>query len=323
MGRASAIRRSGLCGRGTFVLKVSALRAPSLPDITQLSVSRADRSHFARRTARTSGLSPGRLPSSAALPDCAAVSALDLLLLVCAGVGAGLAGSIAGLASLVSYPALLAVGLGPVTANVTNTVGLVFSSLGSTLGSRTELRGQAPHVRALAVAAVLGGGVGAALLLITPSGTFELIAPWLIGVASLTIVLRPRVQAAVGVDSETHTAGPGLLAGVFLVGIYGGYFGAAAGVMLLALLLTVTHDTLARSNALKNAVLGIANATAALAFCLLTPVAWSAIAPLAVGLFAGARLGPTVVRHANAAVLRTLIGLAGIALAVKLGADAY
>src|SRR5947208_12291005 len=84
----------------------------------------------------------------AALPDCAAVSAAHLLLLVCAGVGAGLAGSIAGLASLVSYPALLAVGLGPVTANVTNTVALVFSSMGSMLGSRVELRGQAPHVRA-------------------------------------------------------------------------------------------------------------------------------------------------------------------------------
>jgi hypothetical protein len=250
------------------------------------------------------------------------VSATELLLLVCAGIGAGLAGSIAGLASLVSYPALLAVGLGPVTANVTNTVGLVFSSLGSTLGSRTELRGQAPHVRALAVAAVCGGIVGAGLLLITPSRTFEQIAPWLIGAASLTILLRPRLQPAAG-DGETHTAGPALVGGVFLVGVYGGYFGAAAGVMLLALLLSLTHDTLARSNALKNAVLGIANATAAVGFCLLAPVEWSAIAPLAVGLFAGARLGPVVVRHSNAAVLRTLIGLAGVGLAVKLGVDAY
>ena len=250
------------------------------------------------------------------------MSATELLLLVCAGIGAGLAGSIAGLASLVSYPALLAVGLGPVTANVTNTVGLVFSGLGSTLGSRTELRGQAPHVRALAVAAVCGGIVGAGLLLITPSRTFEQIAPWLIGAASLTILLRRRLQPAAA-DGETHTAGSALVGGVFLIGIYGGYFGAAAGVMLLALLLNLTHDTLARSNALKNAVLGIANGTAALGFCLLAPVEWSAIAPLAVGLFAGARLGPVVVRHADAAVLRTLIGLAGIGLAVKLGVDAY
>jgi uncharacterized protein len=250
------------------------------------------------------------------------VSATELLLLVCAGIGAGLAGSIAGLASLVSYPALLAVGLGPVTANVTNTVGLVFSSLGSTLGSRTELRGQAPHVRALAIAAIGGGILGAGLLLLTPSRTFEQIAPWLIGGASLTIVLRPRIQPAAG-DGETHAAGAPLVGGVFLVGVYGGYFGAAAGVMLLALLLSLTHDTLARSNALKNVVLGIANATAALGFCLLAPVAWAAIAPLAVGLFAGARLGPVVVRHSNAAVLRALIGLAGVGLAIKLGIDAY
>jgi hypothetical protein len=251
------------------------------------------------------------------------VSALELLGLVCAGVGAGLAGSIAGLASLVSYPALLAVGLGPVTANVTNTVALVFSSLGSTSGSRTELRGQAPNVRALAVAAVLGGSVGAGLLLITPSSTFERIAPWLIGLASLTILLRPRVQAVVAGPDGRHTAGAGLIGGVFVVGIYGGYFGAAAGVMLLALLLSLTHDTLARSNALKNAVLGIANGTAALAFCVLAPVDWSAIVPLAIGLFAGARLGPIVVRHSNAAALRTLIGVAGLALAIKLGVDAY
>jgi uncharacterized membrane protein YfcA len=247
---------------------------------------------------------------------------VDLLLLVCAGVAAGLAGSIAGLASLVSYPALLAIGLGPVTANVTNTVALVFSSLGSTLGSRVELRGQAPHVRALAVAAVLGGSVGAGLLLITPSNTFELIAPWLIGASSLTILLRPRARP-LGGETGSHATGADLIGGTFLVGIYGGYFGAAAGVMLLALLLTLTHDTLARSNALKNAVLGLANATAALAFCLLATVDWSAVAPLAIGLFAGARLGPVVVRHANAAVLRTLIGLAGFALAIKLGADAY
>jgi uncharacterized protein len=251
------------------------------------------------------------------------VSGVELLLLVLAGLGGGLAGSIAGLASLVSYPALLAVGLGPVTANVTNTVALVFSSLGSTLGSRTELRGQAPRVRGLAIAAVLGGGAGAGLLLLTPSDTFERIAPWLIGAASLTILLRRRIRPAHDGEGEHAAAGPGLIGGVFLIGIYGGYFGAAAGVMLLALLLAATGETLARSNALKNVVLGIANAAAALGFSVLGPVHWTAVAPLAAGLFAGGRLGPIVVRHANAALLRALIGLAGLALAVKLGVDAY
>ena len=250
------------------------------------------------------------------------MSGLELLLLVCAGLAGGLAGSIAGLASLVSYPALLAVGLGPVTANVTNTVALVFSSVGSTLGSRTELRGQAPRVRALAIAAVLGGSTGAGLLLLTPSDTFERIAPWLIGVSSLTILMRPRIRPEHR-DGERRDAGAGLIGGVFLIAIYGGYFGAAAGVMALALMLAGTGDTLARSNALKNIVLGIANATAALGFIVFGSVHWGAAAPLAVGLLAGGRLGPVVVRHADAGVLRTLIGLAGLALAVKLAVDAY
>jgi uncharacterized protein len=251
------------------------------------------------------------------------VSAVELLLLVLAGLGGGLAGSIAGLASLVSYPALLAVGLGPVTANVTNTVALVFSSVGSTLGSQPELEGQAPRVRALAIAALLGGATGAGLLLLTPSDTFERIAPWLIGTASLTILLRQRIRPVDDHEEERPVAGPALIGGVFLIGIYGGYFGAAAGVMLLALMLAATGDTLARSNALKNVLLGIANAAAAVGFAVLGPVHWDAVAPLALGLLAGGRLGPIVVRHANAGLLRALIGLAGVALAVKLGVDAY
>jgi uncharacterized membrane protein YfcA len=259
---------------------------------------------------------------AASLRHCTPVSGLELLLLVCAGLVGGLAGSMAGLASLASYPALLAVGLGPVTANMTNTVALVFSGLGSTLGSRTELRGQATRVRELAIAAVLGGSAGAGLLLLTPSETFEKIAPWLIGAASLTILMRPRLRPERR-EEEQHGAGAGLIASVFLIGIYGGYFGAAAGVMLLALMLAGTGDTLARSNALKNVVLGIANAAAALGFIVFGTVHWAAAAPLAIGLFAGGRLGPIVVRHANAGVLRTLIGLAGLALAVKLAADAY
>ena len=228
----------------------------------------------------------------------------ELLLLLGAGLVAGLTGSIAGLASLVSYPALLAVGLGPVAANVTNTVSLVFSSVGATLGSRT-----------LAIAAMAGGAVGAALLLLTPSDTFEKLAPWLIGVASLAILLRPRVHP------HEHGRPAALTAGSFLIAVYGGYFGAAAGVMLLALLLVATGDTLARSNALKNVVLGIANAVAAIGFALLGPVHWAAVVPLAAGLLAGGRLGPVVVRHSDARLLRVLIGLAGLAL--KLGADAY
>jgi uncharacterized protein len=245
----------------------------------------------------------------------------ELLLLVLAGVGAGLAGSVAGLASLVSYPALLATGLGAVEANVTNTVALVFSSLGSVVGSRPELRGQGRDIRRLAISATAGGIVGAALLLGTDPETFERIAPALIAGASVAILLRPRP----GGDRSRppRTSRPAVVAGVFGVGVYAGYFGAAAGVVLLALFLRAGHDTLARSNALKNVVLGISNGTAAIGFALLGPVEWAAIPPLAVGLLAGARLGPVIVRRSDARVLRTLIGLAGLGLAVKLGVDAY
>lgn len=251
------------------------------------------------------------------------MSGLELLLLLVAGLGAGLAGSITGLASLISYPALLAVGLGPIAANVTNTVAMVGAGAGAALGSRTELEGQAVRVQELAVAAILGGSAGAGLLLLTPSDTFERIAPWLIGAASLAILVQPRVRAIEPEDGEHQAAGPVLIGGVFLIAIYGGYFGAAAGVMLLALLLVASHETLARSNALKNVVLGMANAVAAVGFSLLGPVHWGAVVPLALGLFSGGRLGPIVVRHSNPAVLRTVIGVAGLGLAVKLGVDAY
>jgi uncharacterized membrane protein YfcA len=248
------------------------------------------------------------------------MSAGDWLLLVVAGVAGGLAGSIAGLASLTTYPALLAVGLGPVAANVTNTVALVFSSAGSVSGSRPELTGQGARVRRLGVSALLGGVTGCGLLLLTTEATFERLAPWLIGFASLAILVRPRPRP---LQQPGHRDGPAMHAGVFLVGIYGGYFGAAAGVILLALLLLGTTEPLATSNALKNALLGLANAVAALGFALLAPVQWLAIVPLAAGLFAGARLGPVVVRHAPADALRVLIGLAGLALAVVLAAGAY
>jgi uncharacterized membrane protein YfcA len=248
------------------------------------------------------------------------MSAGDWLLLAVAGVTGGLAGSIAGMASLTTYPALLAVGLGPVAANVTNTVALVFSSAGSVSGSRPELRGQGARIRRLGVAALLGGVTGCALLLLTAEATFEKLAPALIAFASVAILVRPRPRPRNGPD---HRDGPAMLAAVYLVGIYGGYFGAAAGVILLALMLLGTAEPLAASNALKNALLGLANAVAALGFALLAPVDWLSIVPLAVGLFAGARLGPVVVRRAPADALRVLIGVAGLALAAVLALDAY
>jgi uncharacterized membrane protein YfcA len=245
----------------------------------------------------------------------------DLAWLVLAGIGAGLAGSAAGLASLVSYPALLAVGLPPVPANVTNSVALVGSGVGSALGSRPELRGQTRRLRRLGLVALAGGAVGAALLLLTPPDTFAAMVPVLIGAAALAILVQPRPQFL----QQMHHGGdsPALLGGIFLAAVYGGYFGAAAGVVILALLIAATGDILARSNALKNAVLALANGVAALTFVFVGPVEWAAVVPLGIGCLIGGRLGPMLVRRSPAGALRVFIGLAGLALAVKLGIDTY
>jgi uncharacterized protein len=246
---------------------------------------------------------------------------LDPVWLLLAGLGGGLLGSVAGLASLVSYPVLLAVGLPPVTANVSNTVALVFSSIGSVSGSRPELRGQRSEARRLGVIAIAGGVTGGILLLATPSSAFKLVVPWLIGFSSLAILIRrdPNRRPPV----TTHGPRWLLSIGVYLVAVYGGYFGAAAGVLLLALLLGVTAEPLARSNALKNLLLGLANGVAAVAFVAFGPVRWSAVVPLAAGFFVGGRLGPIIVRKAPAGPLRLLIACAGLGLAIHLGVDAY
>lgn len=247
------------------------------------------------------------------------MSPLEAGLLVLAGIGGGLSGSIAGLASLVSYPALLAAGISPVSANVSNTVALVFSSVGSVWGSTPELAGQRDAARKLGAVAAVGGLTGGALLLLTPGPTFARIVPVLIGAGSLAVLIPRRNTTADGGGRP----GWALPAGVFLVAVYGGYFGAAAGVILLALIMLATGDTLPRSNALKNLVLGVANGVAAVCFAVLGPVRWTAVVPLATGFLIGGRIGPTVVRRVNPRPLRVLIAAAGIGLAVHLGLEAY
>lgn len=247
---------------------------------------------------------------------------LDPLWLVVAGFGGGLTGSMAGLASLVSYPALLAVGLPAVSANVTNTVALVATGVGSVWGSAPELRDQRRRARRLAVMAVAGGVTGGVLLLITPAGLFTRLVPWLIGAGSLAILARRGGPPAVPAG-DAAVPGWEVAAAVFAIAVYGGYFGAAAGVIMLAVLMWSTGEGLPRSNALKNLLLGVTNAVAAVAFAVFGPVRWAAAVPLAAGFLAGGRLGPVLVRRLPVGTLRVAIALAGLGLAVKLGLDAY
>ncbi|HEV7728345.1 MAG TPA: sulfite exporter TauE/SafE family protein [Modestobacter sp.] len=252
------------------------------------------------------------------------MSALEFGLLVLAGAAAGLIGSVAGLASLISYPALLATGIPPLTANVTNTVALAFSSIGSVSASRPELAGQRGRLRRLCVAGLVGGVTGAVLLLLTPSSAFEKLVPFLIAGASAAILVQrsPRELAAEGA-AHPHRDSAGLVVGTFAISVYGGYFGAAAGVLMLAMFLLVTGEGVPRSNALKNVVLGVANSVAAIGYAFFADVDWLAVLPLGIGFLAGASLGPAVVRRVPQTALRRAVAVAGLGLAVHLGIDAF
>jgi uncharacterized protein len=261
-------------------------------------------------------------------------------LLVGAGIAAGLAGSIGGLASLFSYPALLAAGLPATAANVTNTVSLAVGSISTITSSRPDLAGQAGTARRLGLICALGGATGAGLLLLTPSDLFTRIVPFLVGGASVLLLVgrrppQPLAQPEPLGQSEglgqSETLSPdgqprrrrGMTAAVLAVSVYGGYFGAAAGVLMLALLLAALPETLIRVNALKNVLLGLANVIAAVGFAVFGPVSWLAAVPLTIGLLLGSWFGPPVVRRLPANLLRICIAVAGVGLAVKLGVDAF
>jgi uncharacterized membrane protein YfcA len=188
------------------------------------------------------------------------------------------------------------------------------------------LDGQRAWLRRVVPVAALGGATGAALLLVTPAAGFEKIVPLLLGASAVAIVLphRTGIGAQVATGPRRSTAVVlGEAIAIFLITIYGGYFGAAAGVLLLAVLLRADATTLPHANAGKNVILGVANAVAAVAFMVLAPVQWLAIVPLGAGCLLGSRLGPVVVRRAPATPMRLAIGAAGAVLAVKLGIDAY
>ena len=255
------------------------------------------------------------------------------------GVVAGIVSTVASLASVVSYPALLALGLPPVSANVTNTVALMFTAVGAAAGSRPELAGQGRRVVRLGLITAAGGGVGAALLLLTPASGFEYVAPVLIAAGSLVILRRPvplepegghgngpdgvaggapSVPAARGRPDRSRSR-----AGVFAVAVYIGYFGAAGGILMLAVLIRMFSESLARTNALKNVISGLANAVAGIGFAIFGPVRWAAALPLAAGFLAGGWIGPSLVRRLPARGLRVFVGICGLAVAIGLGVSAY
>jgi uncharacterized protein len=248
------------------------------------------------------------------MPELSYTSAAILL---AAGTAAGLVGTAGGITTLVSYPALLAVGIPALPANVANIVALPACWPGSALASQPELAGQAPWLCRWAPVAALGGALGAALLLSTPAGIFGRVVPFLVLAGSLALLLQPRLSAW----RHRHQMQDSRLllpAGVLLLSVYNGYFGAGSGVMLLALLLLTAEQHMARANALKNMLIGATSIVSAVAFILFGPVDWAAAGPLAAGMLIGSTAGPRAARRIPARLLRRLVALLGLGLAIWL-----
>ena len=222
------------------------------------------------------------------------VGAAEIAAIAAAGMAAGAINTLVGSGTLVTFPVLLAFGYSPVTANVSNTVGLVPGSVSGAIGYRRELEGQRTRTLRFAVASALGGITGAVLLLVLPASAFEAIVPVFIAIALVSVVLQPRLDRLVAEHRpppEAHGTGlPRVL--VYIAGVYGGYFGAAQGILLLAILGLALPDDLQRVNALKNVLAGIVNGVAALIFIAVADVAWGPAPLIAAGAVVGAQLAP-------------------------------
>jgi uncharacterized protein len=260
------------------------------------------------------------------------VSGLEIAAVALAGVAAGFINAVAGSGTLVTFPTLLAFGVPPVTANVSNNVGLVPGSISAAFGLREELRGQRRRILRLGTASLVGGVVGALLLLALPSEAFDTIVPALVGLGVLLVAFQPRINrwlaerrrragllsgAEPVPESERPEAG-WLWPGVAVTGIYGGYFGAAQGILLIAILGLALPDDLQRINALKNVLAGSVNLVSGLIFIAVADPAWEAVALIAAGAAVGGWLGARYGRRLPPAALRAVIVVVGLAAIVQL-----
>ncbi|MFJ9429532.1 sulfite exporter TauE/SafE family protein [Streptomyces sp. NPDC101490] len=253
-----------------------------------------------------------------------ALSIWEALAVFAAGIGAGTINTIVGSGTLITFPVLLATGLPPITANVSNALGLVSGSVSGAIGYRRELKGQKNRVLRLGSAALLGGLIGAILLLALPSKAFDAIVPVLIGLALVLVVLQPRIAAVVKrrrelTGTEAHPdGGPVLLVGLFFASMYGGYFGAAQGVLYLSLMGLLLHDELQRINAVKNILGALVNAVAAVFFLFVAEFDWTAVLLIAVGSTLGGQIGAKIGRRLPSAALRGVIITVGVVAILQL-----
>jgi uncharacterized protein len=250
----------------------------------------------------------------------------EALAILGAGTAAGGINAVVGSGSLITFPTLLAFGFPPVVANVSNNVGLVPGNVSSGFGYRRELTGQRGRLIRLGVASGAGALVGAIALIWLPSSAFTLIVPVLILISCTLVLVQPwlsgwvRRRAASQADQGQGRSrgGPLLAAGVCLSGMYGGYFGAAQGVLVIGLLGSFLDETLQRVNGAKNVLVGMVNGTAAVVFILLAHVSWIVVALIATGSTVGGLLGARFGRRLPPVVLRVFVVAIGVIAAVKL-----
>lgn len=244
---------------------------------------------------------------------------LTVGILVVAGAVAGIIGTAGGITSLVAYPALLAVGIPPLAANVTNSVALIGSGASSAFRARHEVRAAPAVLRRWMPTTVIASLVGAVLLVVTPAHLFDRIVPFLVLAGGLLLLLQPLIDRRRSRGGGAPGAAPASAsAGVVGVGVYNGYFGAGSGVLMIAVLLLTGEPSLHRANAVKNVLLLAADLLPAVVFAVSGHVVWSAALALGAGAVVGGLIGPSVARRVPHGVLRTAIAACSVALAVYL-----
>ena len=248
------------------------------------------------------------------------MSLLEAIAIGLAGLAAGTINTVVGSGTLITFPTLLAFGVPPVTANVSNTIGLVPGSVSGVVGYRRELEGQRPRILRIGIASLVGGVLGAVLLLVLPDKAFSAIVPALVGLGILLVVFQPRITAWVEARHDrlgTPSRNPVLGAwwvwpAVLVAGVYGGYFGAAQGVLLMGIMGVGISETMQRLNALKNVLAAIVNSVAGLLFAIVADVDWKIVALIGGGSVIGGQLGATVGRRLPGPVLRWTIVVVGV-----------
>jgi uncharacterized protein len=246
------------------------------------------------------------------------VTGLEMFAVFLAGTAAGTINTVVGSGTLITFPTLLAFGVPPVTANVSNNIGLVPGSLSGAVGYRRELKGQRARLIRLGSASLLGGIVGAVLLLALPAEAFDSIVPVLVGIGCVLVIFQPVIGRRVAARHEARGGIPEHGAAwvwvlVFLAGIYGGYFGAAQGVLLMAVMGIGIQDSMQRLNGTKNVLAMLVNGVAAVIFILVAEVDWLVVGLIAFGAVLGGQLGASVGRRLPPLVLRIFIVVVGMA----------